>query len=68
MKKEISVGDLVAFNTLDDATVFRVVDRKGRFTVEVVEAGRHYTPQAVDSSLCKPATGEQCRNHLKDLP
>jgi len=68
MKKEIEVGDLVVFNTLADATVFKVLEHPAKFTLVVREAGRPKdAKRMVDISLYRQATPEQCMNHLKDL-
>lgn len=57
-KLNFTVGDEVAFNNLDDATVFEVLAIDG-FAMTVREAGRpNYAEQRTDVSLVKRIRGK----------
>lgn len=51
-KLKIEVGSLVAFNMLDDATWFEVLEIDG-FHMRIREAGTNYATQNMDTSLVK---------------
>lgn len=52
MIRPIRPGDMVAFNTLDDATWWDVVMIEG-FKMVVREHGTDYAPQNADTSMIK---------------
>lgn len=50
--RKITVGSVVAFNTLKDAVWFDVLKIEG-FTLTVREHGTDYAPQTIDKDLVK---------------
>lgn len=50
--KKIEVGSVVAFNNLEDATWFDVLEMEG-FLLTIREHGTNYSVQYMDKSLVK---------------
>lgn len=67
MKSKFAIGDLVVVNNLEDATLWRIVDKKGNFGVGLIDATiekkiPNQQVQWIDISVLKKPNTKQLTN------